>query len=293
MNQDSRLFAHSDAWKSILRRVYMNKRLIRVGVKIKDRFVYYSSEDGFNVSVLGAKYTTPTQDECTVKLVNLNSDNRSWLLDSNNERFIQVELGRMEGDEPNWFTVYEGDVVDCAITNPPDINLILEANTKSFQSYRLVSKSIGATTLSTICKQAADDLKCNLQFNTKDFSIRNYYYTGSALSQLIKIETLAEVSAYIDGNTMVVQDKNTPRGGKQLIQILNIDTGMAGIPSITPEGIEVEYLINKESVIGSLLRIESKLNPVANGDYIINQLEFSAESHGDTFHYSALCYRII
>ena len=66
---------------------------------------------------------------------------------------------------------------------------------------------------------------------------------------------------------------------------------MAVIPKATEKGVDVTYLIDGESSLGGMLRLDSKYNPALNGDYIIEQLKFDIASHDDPFFYQATCKR--
>lgn len=263
----------------------MNKRLIRVSVQVGGQMVIYSSSDGMNISVSGTKYASPTKNECSITLMNIKEDTRNQLL-TNKSGVVSVEVGR---EDTGYFMVFQGDIVEVISTSPPDVALTIHANTAANASYKVVSKAYTPSAmLSTIAQGVATDMGLTLDFQAKDKKITNFYHNGPASSQIQKLEETGGITVYVDDGKLMVQDSKAALKGR--IKILNKDSGMVGIPTITTDGqgtsgIEVAYIIDGESVLGGLLRIESKYNPAANGDYSIQQLGFSASSHGDEFIY--------
>ncbi len=264
----------------------MNKRLIRVSVQVGGQMVIYSSSDGMHISVYGTKYASPTKNECEITLMNIKEDTRNQLL-TNKSGVISVEVGR---EDSGYFMIFQGDIVEVISTSPPDIALTIHANTAANASYKVVSKAYTPSAmLSTIAQGVATDMGMVLDFQAKDKKITNFYHNGPASSQVQKLEEIGGITVYVDDGKLMVQDSKSALKGR--IKILNKDSGMVGIPTITTDGngtsgVEVAYIIDGESVLGGLLRIESKFNPSANGDYSIQQLGFQASSHGDDFFYA-------
>lgn len=270
----------------------MNKRLIRIGIQINNQMVIYSSSGGMNISVAGTKYASPTKNECSITLMNIKEDTRNQLL-TNKSGIVSVEVGR---EDSGYFMVFQGDIVEVISSSPPDVALTIYANTAANASYKVVSKAYTPSAmLSTIAQGVATDMGLTLDFQAKDKKITNFYHNGPMSSQIQKLEETGGITVYVDDGKLIVQDSKAALKGR--IKILNMDSGMVGIPTITTDGqgtsgIEVSYIIDGESVLGGLLRIESKMNPSANGDYSIQQLGFSASSHGDDFIYLVQGVRI-
>lgn len=129
-----------------------------------------------------------------------------------------------------------------------------------------------------------------LSMQAKDRYIRNWYHNGPAAVQVARIDALGDVRAYVDDRTLIVQDKDKARTGQ--IKILNQSTGMIGIPRLADGGLTVSYLADGVTTVGSMLRVESKLHPAANGDWVILQLSFVLSSYDDEYTYTAECERI-
>ncbi|CDL81109.1 conserved hypothetical protein [Xenorhabdus szentirmaii DSM 16338] len=188
------------------------------------------------------------------------------------------------------FRVFVGDIVSAEIAAPPDVTLTLKAKTGNSRAGTIVSTSGGAMKkLSEIAQGIADDCKVKLDFQATDKNIANWYYCGAALSQVARLQESGGVKAFIDDEVLYIKDSHNAL--KNRLRILTMKTGMVGIPKATEKGLDVSFLIDGESMLGGMLRLDSKLNKSLNGDYIIEQLKFDIASHDDAFFYTATCKR--
>ncbi|MDE9567033.1 hypothetical protein KKI93_24410, partial [Xenorhabdus bovienii] len=126
--------------------------------------------------------------------------------------------------------------------------------------------------LSEIAQGIATDCKVKLDFQATDKNIANWYYCGAALSQITRLQESGGVKAFIDDDVLYVKDSH--KSLKNRLRILTMKSGMVGIPKATEKGLDVSFLIDGESVLGGMLRLDSKLNKSLNGDYLIEQLKF-------------------
>lgn len=270
-------------------------RAIRIGVEVSGKMYYYNATEGMKLSASGTKTANATQNECTVSISNLRRETRDFLLTETSPfnknktpKRITVEAGRLS---TGLFTLFTGDIVSAEPSSPPDVDIQLKAKTGASANTKVVSNSMGAREkLSAIAKAVADDIGATLDFQAAEKLIANYAYTGGAMGQVQRLANAGGVRAFLDDNMLIVQDKDKPSKGR--IKILNMNSGMVGLPKTTEKGVEVTYLIDGESVLGGMLRLDSKFNKAANGDYKIDQLKFSVESHGDNFFYTATCTRL-
>ena len=76
------------------------------------------------------------------------------------------------------------------------------------------------------------------------------------------------------------------------ILILDMNSGLVGIPKRTDKGVQVQYLIDAESQLGGTLRLDSKADKSLNGDYEITELKYDVDTHGDNFFYTATGVRL-
>lgn len=266
-------------------------RRIRCGVEVNGRMQWY---EGLRIRASGTKYANPLQNECTVNIDGLNAETRTMLLTetspyagSKTPNRLIVEAGRVGSGV---FRIFSGDIVSAEITSPPDVTLTLKAKTNNASSRDIVSSEGKALAkMSDIAAGIAKDCNVSLDFQATDKNIANWYFCGAALKQVDRLQEAGNVKAFIDDDVLYVKDSNKALTGR--LRILNQKSGMVGIPKATEKGIDVTYLIDGESSLGGMLRLESKFNPALNGDYLIEQLKFDIASHDDPFFYQASCKR--
>lgn len=262
-------------------------RVLRVGVQVGDLVNWYQD---LSLSVSGSKTSNDNQADCTVKLTNLSKEVRDYLLKETSpfnknaiKKRIVVQAGRKS---TGVVRVFEGDITKSSISQPPDIELTLTAKANNAMKAKMVTQTFAEQAkLLEIAKKVAKDLELSLNFQAKDKNIRSYSYTGPALKQVTKLAEMGNVNAYIDDEFLIVKDSDKPLMGKR--KILNVESGMVGIPELTEKGIKVKFLFDPDTTLGAELKIESNLNPAAVGDYIIYKLDFSLSNHSTDFYWTA------
>lgn len=262
----------------------LDPRIVRVGIEISGQIKYY---DGLNITASGTKYANANQNECEVKITNLDKATHDYLLSETSpfnqnrtpKRLI-VEAGRKSTGAS---LVYSGDIVDAKGTQPPDIQVCIKAKTGNFDKGNIIGRSKnGQTQLSNIARDVANDLGLKLDFQAKDKQISNYSHSGAALRQVDKLGTTGAVSAYINNGVLVVKDFNIPLKGKA--RVLNLDTGMVGIPEFTEQGIKAKMLFDNQTDLGYGLNITSIMNPAANGLYVVYKVGFELATRDTAFY---------
>lgn len=262
-------------------------RVLRVGIQVGDLVNWYQ---GLTLFVSGSKSSNDNQAECTVKLTNLSKEVRDYLLKetspfnkSASKKRIIVQAGR---ESTGVVRVFEGDITKSAISQPPDIELTLTAKANHAMKGKMVTQSFAEQAmLSDIAKKVSEDLELALDFQAADKNIRSYAYTGPALKQVSKLAEMGNVNAYVDGDFLIIKEADKALRGKR--KILNIDSGMVGIPELTEKGVKVKFLFDPDTTLGSELKVESTLNPAAAGNYIIYKLSFSLSNHSTDFYWTA------
>ncbi len=266
-------------------------RRVRLGLEVNGKMNWY---EGMRIKASGTKYANPLQNECSVTIDGLNAETRDFILTETSPyngnkqpRRIVLEAGRVSSGV---FTVFIGDIVSAEIASPPDVTLTIKAKTNNSSAMDVVSSSGQAMQkLSELAKTVADACKVKLDFQATDKNIANWYFCGAALKQVNRLQEAGGVKAFIDDDVLLVKDSDKALNGR--IRILSMNTGMVGIPKATEKGLDVRFLIDGESVLGGMLRLDSKVNKSLNGDYIIEQLKFDIASHDEPFFYQATCKR--
>lgn len=269
----------------------LDPRIVRITIQVNDVLKSY---DGLAVSASGTKFANANQNECEVKISNLDKATRDYLLTETSpynknktRKLIRVEAGRVSTGVS---LVYEGDITSAVGSQPPDITMTLKSATADFQKGIVVAKSAaGMTPLRGIAQGVAKDLGLSLVFEAKDKQISNYTFTGGTLKQVNRLGETGMVNAYVDDGKLIVKDYNIPLTGRT--RELNMDTGMIGIPEFTERGVKVKMLFDNQTTLGSGLNIISKMNPAVNGLYTVFKLGFELASRDEPFYYIAEAVR--
>lgn len=265
----------------------LDPRLLRISVEVNGQLKSY---EGLAMVASGTKYANATQNECEVKITNLDKVTRDFLLTETSpfnknkrRKLLIVEAGRVS---TGYAVVFQGDITNAVGAQPPDITLTLKAATGDHAKGDIIARSqAGTTPLQNIASRVAQDLGLSLNFQAKPKNISNYSFTGSAVKQVQQLGVMGRVNAYIDDRELVVKDFNAPLANR--VREVNLDTGMIGIPEFTETGIKVRMLFDNQTVLGGALRVRSKLNPAADGVYTVSKLSFELASRDTAFYYIA------
>lgn len=264
-------------------------RRIRFGIEISGRINWY---EGLRVRAGGTKFSNAQQNECTLTVSGLSMSTRDHLLtetspfnSNRTPKRLILEVGRMS---TALFRIFIGDIVSAEPSAPPDVDVIIKAKTQSAQAGSVVAIASGPISkLSAISQRVADEIGLGLDFQALDKNISNFSYTGAALKMVNLLQDSGGVRAFIDDETLIVKNYGSALSGR--IRILGSETGMVGIPKATEKGLDVTFLVDSESLLGGMIRLDSKMNKSLNGDYVIDQLKFDVASHEDPFFYTATC----
>lgn len=271
----------------------VDPRRVRIGIEVSGRINWYEGE-GWNIKASGTKYANPVQNDCTVVIKGLSTSTRDYLLtetspfnSNKTPKRLIVEAGRVS---TGTFRLFVGDITSAEPGSPPDVDITIKAKTQSAQAGNVMSMSGGEKSkLSAIAQRVADEVGVGLDFQATDKLISNFSFSGAALRAVGLLQDAGGVRAFIDDETLIVKDYDKAVLGR--IKVLNMNSGMVGIPKATEKGVDVTYLVDGESALGGTLRLESKFNKSINGDYTIAQLKFDVATHEDTFFYTANCTR--
>lgn len=270
----------------------VDRRIVRVGIEIDGRINYY---DGLRVKASGTKYANPLQNDCTVTISGLSMDTRDRLLTdtspynpSPTPKRLILDVGR---ESFGTFRLFIGDITSAEPGPPPDVDVVIKAKTENAQAMSVAAVSLGPISrVSAISQQVAKQLGIGLLFEAADKNVANWSFTGPALKLVRRLEEMGGVRAFIDDDIMIVKDLGqTIRGA---VRVLSMDSGLVGIPKATEKGLDVTFLIDRETKLGGLLRLDSRMNKALNGDYSIDQLKFDVATDEDPFFYQAQCTRL-
>jgi hypothetical protein len=230
-----------------------------------------------------------------VRVCNLDKATRDFILtetsplnQNRTPKKLIVEAGRK-----SWGTaqIIVADIISATVTQPPDIWLVMKALTSNFYNGQTVSRPYGGVTpLSSVADQIAKDLGLALDFQADDKNLANWSFIGGAGRQVNKLEQAGNLSVFVDDERLVVKPKRQPLANSA--KLLDIDSGMVGIPEISPYGVKVTYMLDNTSKLGGELIVRSVQNPAVNGRYCIYKLGFNIANRDTPFYYTAEAYRI-
>lgn len=265
----------------------LDPRLLRIGIQIGGRLKLY---EGLQITASGTKFANATQNECEVKIANLDKATRDYLLTETSpfnkrktRKVLTVEAGRVS---TGYSLVFAGDITNAVGGQPPDITMTLKAAACDFAKGTINAAAMpGVTPLQTIAARVAADLGLSLNFQATPKQIANYSFTGSAAKQVDHLGQMGRVNAYVDDTSLIVKDWGKPLARRT--RILNLETGLIGIPEFTETGVKVKMLFDNQTVLGGGLMLSSKLNPAADGLYTISKLGFELANRDTPFYYIA------
>ena len=263
----------------------LDPRVVRLGLQIGDQVKFY---EDLSIYAKGTKFTSSNQGEAEFTIVNLNRETREQLMQEANpfnsnpqKKSIILEVGR-ESYETS--VLYQGDIFRVRPSGKPDIGLTIRCLTGHFNKGSLLARSFsGISELFDIAKQTADDNNLGLSFEIESKKIGNYFFSGTPFEQIVNLEDLALSDVFVDNSTLYVKKSAQPKIGSTL-KILNKTSGMIGIPEGTESGVRVSMLYDPVVQLGSRIQLESEINPILNGDYIIYKLEFDISSRDTAFY---------
>ncbi|WP_058909740.1 baseplate hub protein [Entomohabitans teleogrylli] len=247
------------------------------------------------IQASGQKTANTLQNECTIKIGNLSKPVRHYLITETSpynlprkRKRIVLYAGRQSYGS---FKLFEGDILSCTPSQPPDVMLTIKAKTGAyFMSESTTNSYAGPTSLNTIARDTASGMGLTLNFQARDKLVSNYNYSGAKLQQVNKLAEAGSYNAYVDDDRLIIKNADAPL--ENLAITLNKNTGMIGMPEITEQGIKVKYLLDPESRPGARLTVESELNPVTSGSFVIYKINFEVCNRETSWYTIAECRRL-
>jgi hypothetical protein len=275
----------------------IDPRIISLNLIVNGRSKIYTASGStpLNITAIGTKYANALQNEAHITISNLDKATQDYILSettpfnlNTSPKTITLSAGR---ESYGTAQIYTGNIVSSSVTQPPDIGIILKCLTGNFLKTKVITNNQPASTLlSTIGSQVAGALGYAFQNQATDKNIANYNFAGSALKQVQGLNSLGGINCFVDDNTLIMKNALIPLTGTT--RILNLDTGMIGIPEFTEQGLRVTYLLDNQTRIGGGLDIQSQIYPAINGRYVIYRLGFNITSRDVPFYYIAEAARI-
>lgn len=268
-------------------------RIVRVTIEIDGTVQEFTN---VRIDARGTKYRSALMSQAEIRIFNLTRENQQWILTRASPQQkppapltpinVTLEVGR---ESYGTFTLFQGSAFAAGITQPPDMGIVLQSLTNNFQLANTSAVSFPETsTLGQIAGQLAKDMGCTLQMRSENPArqIVNYSFTGSTQKQMQRLNEMG-VIAHIDNKTLIIVDPEQSRStGVILIDSLG---GLVGVPQATSSGAACKTMIERGIEVGGEIELISQLNPAANGNYIIQQLDFELSNRDQPFFYNLDC----
>lgn len=262
-------------------------RLLRVGVEVGSNLVWY---EGLAIEVTITKVANATANEATVKIANIHKDTRNRILTETSpwnkfavRKRIIVEAGRQSYGMAR---IYTGDIMAADVTQPPDIGVTLTAKTNAWNKTQVATRSYaGLVQARTVAEDIAASMGLSLQFDIQDKQLSNYAFSGAKSAQLQKLAEIGRVNAYIDDDRLIIKPLGTAIAESvSTTDVLSADSGLVGIPEVTEQGIKAKMMFEPYSKCGGTLRVQSVVNPAANGEYVIFKMTYDLSNRNEQFY---------
>ena len=243
--------------------------------------------EGISVDYTVTKTSGTAMNEAEIKIANLSRADRDYLVTATSplvrprqKKFIAIYAGYHSTGVTRRFV---GDIVSATVSQPPDIWLTMKAKTGYHARGQIMARSAPAqSSLSSLADGVATDMGLTLDFQATDMTVANYTHTGSAYAQVGKLGQSGAVDAYIDDDRLVIKDRGKGLAGR--LRKLSEKTGMIGIPEVDEKGVKVKMLMDPHTTVGSVIEIESKLNPAANGRFTVFKLKENCSLRNTPFY---------
>ncbi len=270
----------------------LDPRIIRIGIEVNGAIRHY---ENVAVTVTGTKYASPNQGECNITLANVKKSVSDFILTETSPvnanrtaKIVTVEAGRVS---TGYSLLYTGNIFRSSISQPPDSVLSIRALTGQFQKGNIVTFSAApSSSMSSIATKIAQDLGVVLSFEATDIQVTNYNFTGAAIKQLNKLQSMADVDVFQDDGHLVVKNRTAPRAGR--VRNLDANTGMIGVPTLTEQGARITFFYDSQTTIGGQLNVTSTQYPSLTGRYVIYRLDYVITNRDVPFYYVADCTRL-
>lgn len=265
-------------------------RLIEVDIILPDGTFTFS--EGFAIYASGQKFLSATSASCQCRIFNLTRELRqqiitlsSMLRQPRTPVFMNIKAGRQSSGLSLLFT---GQVLLADVLQPPDIGIVLNGLANNFITGQIENVQYGANApVSSIAQGVATSGGWQLNNQCTNKNISNFNYTGTPLDGVAELNQMGGIQACVDNGTLITVDADKALPGDPYI--LNLGTGMIGIPQVTDQGVIVKVMFNNQIQLGGSVTVQSLINPAANGTYKIIQVNYEIASRDQPFWYTLVC----
>jgi hypothetical protein len=274
-------------------------RLVEVDIVLPTQTITFpATNPSLAIYACGSKFASAIMNSCECRIFNLTKDLRNTILTLASPQIIRppgqpakqpILLTIKAGRQSYGTTVfYQGNVISCNVTQPPDIGITLRALANNFQMSLIANFQFAANTLlSQIAQQAALQQGLTLDFEATDKQINNFSYTGAQNNLIQKLNEIGGIHAFEENGSLIVLNLGSPRKGASIT--ISESTGMVGIPQVTEQGVFVRVMLNPLIQLGGQVTINSIVNPAANGQFKVMKIDYEIATRDQPFWMNLWC----
>lgn len=186
-----------------------------------------------------------------------------------------------EDEETGKSLAFMGNIV-TSVPNynaAPDVTLEIEAMAGYYAKLLAVPPYTfkGSIPVSSILQEICQKARFVFVNEGETKSVLNPYLKGSPIQKIITLANNYNLNIVVSGETVTLKPS---QGDRQVVSVLNKDSGMIGYPDFTANGIRVksEYLPTVN--VGDLIKVES-IVPKATGLWSVISVNHSLGAHMD------------
>lgn len=265
----------------------LDPRIVRVGIVSGSSITWY---EGYKITAKGTKVTSSISAEVEIDIHGLKEETRNFILRNTkpgpsltrDSIGVILEAGRESYGSSVYF---QGDVFRSFPLPKPDMGVKLKCLVGYNKKRKIVQRGAlsDLTSLRQIASWVAEDNGYKLSFEIPDKNIKSYSFTGSAHASISNLESISNAEVYVDNDTLFVKQRGSQSKGTVVFSVNNQNRTLLEAQAIE-SGVQVKMIFNPSVTVGSVIDLESEINPSINGRYSVYKCIFDIAKRGPQFY---------
>lgn len=183
--------------------------------------------------------------------------------------------------------LFDGDISEALPTAPPDVWLKCQAISGYYNNQTLLTKSIDSpTSVKQLALNIANTLGLELDWRaSSEKAIGAFNYIGGGTKLIDEFNRLGNFIAFEEDGKLKVVDKIIKADKLAAsAKVLSAESGLIGMPQPNALGLSAKMLLDPTVACGSLVKLESKRIPAANGFYWVYKLTHEGGLRENSFY---------
>jgi hypothetical protein len=265
----------------------IDERIVNLGIEIDGVITWYKD---YAISASGTKVSSSMAAECNITILGLKKETRNQILQACKPGIsvarkrvrVYLDVGRQSYGAS---TYYAGDVFRAKPTTKPDLGVQMRCLVGWSKKNSIVQRGGLAeyTSLRQIATWVAEDNGLKLSYEINDKQIRSYAFTGSAQEAIFNLELLSNSEVFVDNETLYVKNTDAKAKGRSIFQV-NAQNGSLISAEATETGVVVNMMFHPDVTVGSVIDLESEIDPSINGQYTVFKAGFNVSKRSTEFY---------